>query len=107
MAARRKQEETVDADEAGPGPEQPGQRQALWIVTRMEEIQEDPDMVMDARSLLGAMGSGAQKYLAFLLREGPKSHAEAMAHFKATENAIEKAAREVVDTLKRVVDDAG
>jgi hypothetical protein len=75
-------------------------------MSKMEEIQEDPDMVLDARDLLSNMPGGAQKYLAYLLREGPKSHADARVFFKATEAAIEKAAREVVDTLKQILDDA-
>jgi hypothetical protein len=110
MAARKMS--IADEDDAGSipapvaRPEQPGERQAIWVITKMEEIQQNPDMVMDARDLLANMATGAQKYLAYLLREGPKSHTEAAIFFKATPAAVEKAAKEVVDTLKQVVDDA-
>lgn len=85
--------------------EQPGERQAIWIITRMEEVQEDPEMRVDAKELLTSMSNNAQKYLAWLLREGPQSHQAASAHFGAKPATIDKAAAEVVDTLKRVVAD--
>ena len=84
-----------------------GERQAVWIVTRMEAIQGDADMTLDARDLLANMSSGAQKYLAYLLREGPQSHAAACRFFNAKVTAVEKAAAGVVETLKQIVDDDG
>ncbi len=113
MAARtRQQEEPEETDveaaaAVAPRGEGPGERQAIWIVSRMEAIQGDPDMTLDARDLLANMSTGAQKYLAYLLREGPQDHATAMAFFNAKLTAVEKAAGEVVETLKRIVDEDG
>lgn len=103
MATRRPPAHTSDdLHPDTPHAEQPGERRAIWLITRVESLQDDPDAAIDARELLGGLPVLAQRYLALILGEGPKSNAEAAAALNTTADKLEpsiRALEEVVNEL--------
>ncbi|MEW5847771.1 MAG: hypothetical protein AB2A00_03115 [Myxococcota bacterium] len=104
-SAPRKAADDDQHDEGAPRAEQPGERRAIWIITRLEQIQDDPDMAIDARNLLAELTPLSQRYLSVLLREGPVSNTRAATLLKAQEPELEDAIVELENTIREILED--
>jgi hypothetical protein len=88
-----------------PHAEQPGERRAIWLITRVESIQEDPDMTIDARQMLAELPPLSQRYLALLLREGPVSNATAAVSLKVDARTLETAVKDLEAVVRELTED--
>lgn len=105
MAAKKQAPGPSLDDDGGAPPhkEQPGERRAVWIITRLEAIQDDPDLSIDARDMLMALPQLGQRYVQLLLREGPVGNADAARLLKTTPVDLEKTVVALENAVKELL----
>src|SRR5438128_489444 len=92
----------ADADYSPPPHvEQPGERRAVHIITRMEAVQADREKSIDGKALIGDLPMLSQRYLALVLTNGPIANPAAAKTLKTTEKELEPA----IIALDRVLEE--